>query len=185
MEMLERAEKCALTNSVLDFTLHPIIYHPTPDIIAEMPRMAEAGYYSIKIFTLFQVRQEDQGLHKRYRRCPTARHDHHDALRRPAHQRLFGQKADRRGQIRHSILQRQQTRLRRGHRHGGGPLPSAGPRGRASTWCIYRRRRRWKWPAVIPSRDNACTSRPGPSTSTWTSEITTSQMRRSTRGGHP
>ena len=54
MEMLERAEKCALTNSVLDFTLHPIIYHPTPDIIAEMPRMAEAGYYSIKIFTLFQ-----------------------------------------------------------------------------------------------------------------------------------
>ena len=54
MEMLERAEKCALTNSVLDFTLHPIIYHPTPDIIAEMPKMAEAGYYSIKIFTLFQ-----------------------------------------------------------------------------------------------------------------------------------
>lgn len=54
LEMLNRSEASALANSVLDFTLHPIIYHPDPDIIAEMPKLAEAGYFSIKIFTLFQ-----------------------------------------------------------------------------------------------------------------------------------
>jgi dihydropyrimidinase len=54
METLKRAEDCALRNSVLDFTLHPIIYHPTPEKIAEIPQMAEQGYFSIKIFTLFQ-----------------------------------------------------------------------------------------------------------------------------------
>ncbi len=54
MDMLQRSEASALANSVLDFTLHPIIYHPTPEAIAEIPRLAENGYYSIKIFTLFQ-----------------------------------------------------------------------------------------------------------------------------------
>ena len=185
MEMLERAEKCALTNSVLDFTLHPIIHHPTPDIIAEMPRMAEAGYYSIKIFTLFQF---DRRIKDFIQAIDAARQHGMITMMHCEDQPINGYLARRLiGEGKSGIQYYNDSRpdYAEAIATARAMWPSAGPRGRASTWCIYRRRRRWKWPAVIPSRDNACTSRPGPSTSTWTSEITTSLMRRSTLGGPP
>ena len=53
VEMLERSEADALANSMIDFTFHPTIYDPSPEAIAELPRLAEEGYTSIKVFTLY------------------------------------------------------------------------------------------------------------------------------------
>ena len=62
LSMLEYAEADALQNSLIDFTLHPVIVDPSPDIIAEIPKLIEEGYSSTKTFMVmhaFDGRQND------------------------------------------------------------------------------------------------------------------------------
>ncbi len=62
LSMLEHAEDDALRNSLIDFTLHPIINDPSPETIAEIPKLIDAGYSSTKTFMVmnaFDERQND------------------------------------------------------------------------------------------------------------------------------
>ena len=62
LSMLDRAEADANANSLLDFTLHPVITDPSPETIAEIPKLVDSGYSSIKIFMVlnsFDDRQAD------------------------------------------------------------------------------------------------------------------------------
>ena len=51
MHTMDRVEAEANADAIVDFTLHPVVIDPTPEILAEIPKLAEAGYSSIKTFT--------------------------------------------------------------------------------------------------------------------------------------
>ena len=62
LSMLEHAEADALQNSLIDFTLHPVIDDPSPEIVAEIPSLIDSGYSSTKTFMVmhsFDGRQDD------------------------------------------------------------------------------------------------------------------------------
>lgn len=50
LAMLDRAVADTRANSIVDFILHPVVVDPTPEIIAEIPKLAGAGYPSVKFF---------------------------------------------------------------------------------------------------------------------------------------
>lgn len=59
---VERTAADGRANAIADFTLTPVIMDPSPKAIADIPRLAEAGYTGIKIFTVlrpFDERVED------------------------------------------------------------------------------------------------------------------------------
>lgn len=60
LAMLERAETDALANSLIDFTLHPVITNPSPEIIAEIPKLLDSGYSSTKTFMVMHAFDERQ-----------------------------------------------------------------------------------------------------------------------------
>ena len=85
LEMLNRSEASALANSVLDFTLHPYHLPPHPrENRRNPPIWPSNGYFSIKIFTLFQFDRRVKDFIRAIDASSRARHDHHDALRGPA-----------------------------------------------------------------------------------------------------
>ena len=51
LKTLDRVEAEANANAIVDFTLHPVVIDPSPEDLAEIPKLAEAGYTSIKTFT--------------------------------------------------------------------------------------------------------------------------------------
>ena len=51
LQALDRVEAEARANAIIDFTLHPVVIDPSPEEIAEIPKLVEAGYSSIKTFT--------------------------------------------------------------------------------------------------------------------------------------
>lgn len=53
LEMLERATIDPSANSIIDFILHPVITFPTPEIIAEIPKLIDAGFPSMKFFMVW------------------------------------------------------------------------------------------------------------------------------------
>jgi dihydropyrimidinase len=50
---IERTEAEAVRDSIVDFVLHPVLLDSEEHTIAEIPRLAEAGVPSIKIFMMF------------------------------------------------------------------------------------------------------------------------------------
>lgn len=62
LESLNRTAAEAKANAIVDFTLHPAIFDPSPEAIAEFPRLVDMGYTTIKVFTVlppFDQRVED------------------------------------------------------------------------------------------------------------------------------
>lgn len=62
LNWLEEAIADASSKAIIDFTLHPIIDDPSGQTIAELPRLADMGFTSIKVFMVtrrFQVRATD------------------------------------------------------------------------------------------------------------------------------
>jgi dihydropyrimidinase len=49
---LDRVEAESKAHSLIDFTLHPVVLDPTSEAIADIPRLIERGYSSIKTFTM-------------------------------------------------------------------------------------------------------------------------------------
>jgi dihydropyrimidinase len=49
-QSLERDLAAARTLASVDYVLHPVLYSPTPQALAELPRLAEAGHTSLKLF---------------------------------------------------------------------------------------------------------------------------------------
>ena len=60
LAMLEQAEADALANSLIDFTLHPVITDPSPETIAEIPKLLDSGYSSTKTFMIMHAFDERQ-----------------------------------------------------------------------------------------------------------------------------
>ena len=61
LKTLELASTDAEAKAICDFTNHPVIIDPSPERIAEIPRLIDEGYTSIKIFLSFGFvgREED------------------------------------------------------------------------------------------------------------------------------
>ena len=61
LKTLEMAAADAEAKAICDFTNHPVIIDPSPEAIAEIPRLVDEGYTSIKIFLSFGFigREED------------------------------------------------------------------------------------------------------------------------------
>jgi dihydropyrimidinase len=49
---LARTRELAERQSITDFVLHPVLLDPSPEIVAEIPGLVEAGHSSIKIFMI-------------------------------------------------------------------------------------------------------------------------------------
>jgi dihydropyrimidinase len=49
-QSLERDLAAARTLASVDYVLHPVLDSPTPEALAELPRLAEAGHTSLKVF---------------------------------------------------------------------------------------------------------------------------------------
>lgn len=50
--VLTRVSEEAQRDSVVDFVLHPVVLEPTPEVLGEIPALAQQGHTSIKIFMI-------------------------------------------------------------------------------------------------------------------------------------
>ena len=165
VEMLERSEADALANSMIDFTFHPTIYDPSPEAIAELPRLAEEGYTSIKVFTLynFDNRVDDfiNVIDAAGRNGILTMVHCED---QPINQFLERRQIDQ-GSPTYAIgLRPAPTTQKRSPRHA--PSPSPRPSTLPSTSSIFLRRRLWTSPGAPMRQVNRSTWRPDRSTCT-------------------
>ncbi len=50
---LERVAADASRVSIVDFVLHPVLFDPRPDVVAQIPELARLGHTTVKVFTAF------------------------------------------------------------------------------------------------------------------------------------
>lgn len=55
LEALERVEAEAVRESIVDFVLHPVLTDAGEAVVRDIPRLAEAGHGTIKIFMMFET----------------------------------------------------------------------------------------------------------------------------------
>jgi dihydropyrimidinase len=53
-EVIRRVAADAERDSLVDFVLHPVLIDPRPERVAEIPRLAENGHTSVKLFMMLQ-----------------------------------------------------------------------------------------------------------------------------------
>ena len=164
-QSLDRDLTAARALASVDYVLHPILFTPTPQVLAELPELAAAGHTSLKLFMVaeeFDARAD--GMIEAVRIAGqygmlTLIHCEDGALVRFAGQQL---RETGRGGLANWAAGPSRPSAPR----STGPSRSARPRARRSTSSTCRRSRRCGPPAAAGHAACRCTSRPGRCTCT-------------------
>ena len=150
----------------VDYVLHPILFSPTPEALAELPELAAAGHTSLKLFMVAgEFEAQADGMIEAVRIAGqhgmlTLIHCEDGALVRFAGEQL------RRPAAAASATGPPAGQSRPSAPRWSGRSPSARRRGRRSTSSTCRRSRRCGPPAAAAPAACRCMSRPGRCTCT-------------------
>lgn len=66
-QQLDTFQKAAQGQAFCDYGLHGVLQPGSPDLAGELPQLAEAGYYSVKAYTTYEGRLDDEIMLEAFR----------------------------------------------------------------------------------------------------------------------